>query len=489
MSPPRFQTKAVRRLSFVLLGLIGVAAAVFFMRRSQEAPGAAAEALKPFDYTFTAGSRDAAGRFMGGTEMRVLAAHAGKLYAGNGYWEDQPGPEGAQGAQIFVLDRPDGQWRVDYAFDEQLPNGRPRNLAVAALGEVMFATDATGAKLDKPVAMMVATTWDLTGEARVFTRDDAIGAWIPATLAFDPRIAGARHLSQVRSIRAHRDRVTGVDHIFAGQDPRGIFRGVYDSAVPGRIRWSEAVELDISAISLAAFPGLEGKLRVSSFAECDGLLYAAIGQQIYQRIDGADPKWRLIYANPRPGHSETGLRGLTAVSDPKGGQALLAAVEGSEARVLRIDPKDGSETTELDLEDFLSAQWGMRAGYAIAAYNDMATVRDPQGQSVVLMGLEAFIPPNASLASGHSVVDVGYGRLESAAWYLIRRSAERYELRRIPARSAQAQPMVATRSILASPFQNDDALYFAGYDANKFPAHNTAWIARAAAATAIGAAP
>jgi hypothetical protein len=41
---------------------------------------------------------------MGGTEMRVLAAHAGRLYAGNGYWEDQPGPEGSQGAQIPVLD-------------------------------------------------------------------------------------------------------------------------------------------------------------------------------------------------------------------------------------------------------------------------------------------------------------------------------------------------------------------------------------------------
>jgi hypothetical protein len=37
--------------------------------------------------------------------MRVLAAHAGKLYAGNGYWEDQPGPEGPQGAEILVLVR------------------------------------------------------------------------------------------------------------------------------------------------------------------------------------------------------------------------------------------------------------------------------------------------------------------------------------------------------------------------------------------------
>ena len=94
-----------------------------------------------------AGSRDDAGRFMGGTEMRVLAAHGGKLYAGNGYWEDQPGPEGLQGAQILVLDRPGARWRVDHGFDERMPDGRPRDLAVSALEDVTFATDGNSARL------------------------------------------------------------------------------------------------------------------------------------------------------------------------------------------------------------------------------------------------------------------------------------------------------------------------------------------------------
>jgi hypothetical protein len=40
---------------------------------------------------------------MGGTEMRVLTTHGGKLYAGNGYWEDQSGPERLQDAEILVL--------------------------------------------------------------------------------------------------------------------------------------------------------------------------------------------------------------------------------------------------------------------------------------------------------------------------------------------------------------------------------------------------
>jgi hypothetical protein len=48
---------------------------------------------------------------------------------------------------------------------------------------------------------------------------------------------------------------------------------------------------------------------------------------------------------------------------------------------------------------------------------------------------------------------------------------------------------VATRSIRASPFpQEKNALYFAGYDANKVPAHDTAWIVRSTLAAAIDAA-
>jgi hypothetical protein len=105
---------------------------------------------------------------MGGTEMRVLAAHAEKLYAGNGYWEDRPGPEGLQGAEILVLDGLGARWRVDHAFDEQLPDGRRRELAVSALEEITFATDGTGARLSAPVSILIAANWDLSGTARVW---------------------------------------------------------------------------------------------------------------------------------------------------------------------------------------------------------------------------------------------------------------------------------------------------------------------------------
>src|SRR5437660_8450123 len=77
-----------------------------------------ARAEDDFQLSFAAGSPDTTGRFMGGTEIRILTAHGGKLYAGNGYWEDRPGPEGLQGAgaQILVLDGPGARWRIDQAF-------------------------------------------------------------------------------------------------------------------------------------------------------------------------------------------------------------------------------------------------------------------------------------------------------------------------------------------------------------------------------------
>jgi hypothetical protein len=437
-----------------------------------------------FQVSFAAGSSDSAGRFMGGTEIRVLAAHGGMLYAGNGYWEDRPGPEGLQGAQILVLDGPGGRWRVDHPFDERLPSGRPRDLAVSALAEVSLATDGSGARLPRPASLLIGSTWDLTGATRVFSRDDASGTWTTTTLAQDR--TAPDFLPQIRSFAVHRDRQTGIDLVFAGQDPRGIFSGGYDAAVPGRIRWAATPELDISRISTSAFSGLAGRLRVSSFAECDNRLYAAVGQQIYERIDGPEPQRRLVYTNPHPGHSETGLRGLTAVPGASsGGEVLLAAVEGSAPRVVRVDSKDGSETTDLDLAEFLNSRWQTQVGYVIAAYNDMTKVRDARRGDLLLMGLEAFIPPRSPVPDGHRVVDIGRGRLEAGGWYLVRYPGGRYDLRSVDT----SQVLVATRTIRVSPFPNyGGTLYLGGYDANKAPAHYTAWIFRASLAAALGAA-
>jgi hypothetical protein len=266
-----------------------------------------------FAVSFTAGSRDDAGHFMGGTEMRAFAAHAGRLYAGNGYWEDQPGSEGPQGAEILVLDGPAARWRVDHGFDERMPDGRPRDLAVSALEEVTFATDGNGARLPAPVSLLIAANWDLTGMARVFSRDDATGIWAAMSLAQDRPMPG--FLPQVRSLGGHRDRLTGIDRVFAGQDPRGVFSGTYDPAVPGRIRWSAAPELDLSGVSAAGLSGRNGHLRVSSFAECNGRLYTAVGQQIYEPKSGS---WVIACSGRIGGTVGDGQISASAFASPCG---------------------------------------------------------------------------------------------------------------------------------------------------------------------------
>jgi hypothetical protein len=140
-----------------LLILLASAAALVSVCHSQE-PARLVRALQgSFEVLFVPGSRDDAGRFMGGMEMRVLTTHAGKLYAGNGYWEDQPGPEGLQGAEILVLDSPGARWRVDHFFDEQLPDGRRRDLAVSALDEVT----APPMPLQRTICVWGAPSWRL----------------------------------------------------------------------------------------------------------------------------------------------------------------------------------------------------------------------------------------------------------------------------------------------------------------------------------------
>jgi poly(A) polymerase len=430
-----------------------------------------------FEVSYTAGERDAAGHFMGGTELRNLSAHGGRLYAGNGYWMDRPGPEGRQPAQILVLDSPGARWRVERSLDERMPNGRtPRHLAVSALLGMTFSTDHSGRALLRAVSMLFAGTWDLSGASQVMSRNDANGAWTAMSLPV-PRVTSG--IQQVRAMAMHRDRRTGVDQLFAGNDPHGIFSGGYDDAAVGGIRWGATPELDISRLPAPSFPGLT-LLRVASFAECNGILYATIGQQIYRRLDGAPPRWELFYTNPRPGYSETGLRGLAAVAHPSGsGQVLLVAVEGSAARIIRIDPSNGEETTELDIPAFLNSTWATKVGYVIAAYNDMTVVSAPRSDAKTLIGIEAFLPASSPVPAGHARVD----GLDGGGWYFVRAADRHYDLRKIGSTHPfTGAPLVATRTIAASPFPNDaDTIYFAGFDANKRPAHNTAWILRAGA--------
>ncbi len=408
--------------------------------------------------------------------MRSLVPHAGKLFAGNGYWEDQPGPEGYQNAQALVLSQASGEWSVD-------TNLGAHALATSAMSEVQFTTDGYGNKVN-PVSVFVVSTWDTSGAVNVYNRNDRTNTWLKTQLDFITPIGNG--LAQVRSFGSHVDRVTGISYVFAGEDPHGIFRGTYDP-VSVNVDWNLTTEFNISTINPAPWTETGLTVRVMSFAECTNAsgqtnLYASVGQQIYKRIDGKTPSWRLVYTNPIPGTaSQSGLRGLTAIPNPSGpGQVLLVTVEGTSPRVIRFDPNTNIGVTDLNLSTFVGAAWGtnLTNAYMIAAYNNMTSVN---GQ--LLIGFESCLPPSSIIPPGHTTYNITTGskteRLAYNGWYLSRIPSGAYSIHLLP---NYTKAMVSTRTIAVSPFSENEA-YFGGFDANGAPIHNTAWIARNSPAT------
>ncbi len=474
---PAIRNRRSRSLrSVIALAVAGSALLALTRTAALAAPPSA------FHISYTAGATDGHGKFMGGTELRTLTGYQGRLYAGNGYWMDQPGAEGPQGAQILVLDRPTGRWRVDHTFTARLPGGIPAQFAVSALRGITFATDGHGHRLRRPFSTLLASVWDRRGISQVFDRSHATGAWTAMDLAA-PKTSSTG-LQQVRALGFHRDLRTGADTAFAGNNRYGIYAGVYDQRAPGHIRWSAHPELNLYAAT-TPFPGLGGRLRVTSFAECNGILYAAVGQQIYRRVDGTRPRWELVYTNDKPGYSQSGLRGLTAVrSAPGAREQLLAAVEGTAARIVRIDPTAGYRgVTELNLRLFLGASWGAPVSYTIGAYNDMTAVPDPHGGTDLLIGVEARYSSGRA-PSGHAA----FHGWEAGGYYLVRTAAGGYRLQEIAARQPiSGRPLVSTRAIARSPFPGRAGwVYLGGFDANSLPVHNTAWIFSAPLGAAVG---
>ncbi len=409
-----------------------------------------------FRRVYQAGTLDVNGRFMGGTEIMHLVTHAGRLYAATSTLWDQPGNDPAVGAQVLVLDRPDAGWRVEYEF-------AARHWRMS-LVSVTFTVDGRGRALPTPVSMLLAAPSDGQGHATIHARDEASGVWTEMSLA---RSSG--RASSVRCVGMHRDRVTGIERVFAGTLPGGLYSGVYDADVPGRIRWSES-------------PELSGyRARPMAFAECDGALHVAIKPHLYRLVDGETPRWEKVYTLPgEVTRISSGLRGLTTIAHPSGhGESLLAALEGENARIVRIDPSDGyRETVDLDVLEFLGEQGGRRPGYAIVAYDDMTPVPLPgQRGTALLMGLEAT----------HSTEHATHPKdgWEPEGRYLIRHPDRRYELRRIFDPTLDPMPsLVSTRTIRVSPFDGE-TIYFGGYDPNSVPAHNTGWVFSAPLETAL----
>lgn len=425
---------------------------------SSMAPSSMApSSMAPFRRVFSAGRHEDQGQRLGGTEVLHLVAHRGRLYASLSYkLHDYRHDDPQHGAQIAVLDRADGPWRLVYSAE--------RVHWRTTLESVTFTRDAQGRPLDAPVSRLLAGPSDSRGLVHVDSFDDDNGTWTRTQLGVGSGVASTR------SFFIHRDRVTGHERVFAGTAPTGIFSGVHDPGVPGGIRWDSA-------------PELSGYTRrPMSFTECNGQLYVSIKPDIYRRIDGPSPRWERVYTIPVPLIvPSSGFRGLTTVPNPDGpGEVLLAALEGDRCRIVRIDPGDHfRETLELDVLDFLAAHWGERPTYAVAAYDDFTPVDDPQGgERRLLCGLGATYSTQLDTHPADAWV--------RDAWYLIRHPHGRhYTLGRVDESDETSAPeLVAARTFAASPFE-PGMLYVGGYDPNAKRCRNTAWVCAVSVATAI----
>jgi hypothetical protein len=429
------------------------------------------EAGDGFRLSFLAGALDVDGNFMGGVEIDTIAAFDGKVFAGVSYRQnsdldsvDPPPP----GAQVLVLDRPDGRWRVDLTVDAAEAGPAPR---FVSLKQVSFATDASGKSLDPPVTFLAA----VGGNGELYLRSPGkpvswVATGLPERLRANATTQGRR--TDARSVIAHTDRVTGISHVFVGAflsgrrgDGAGIYRGSYDPALPSRIRWADAPEFPFTAT--AAEPW-----RVMGLTEANGVAYASIGKLLLRREDGPEGTWTEIYRDPLPSGRDS-LREAAGVASPNGPVSLLAGIEGPNSRVVRVDAVSGAALDELlPLQDLGPAIYG------IIAYNGPEPVVVEEGGVAIAMGME-ILRIRGDFGLGIQDPDLGRVYEWTDGLMLWREPDGGYSLNRVHDRSLEVHPpLVGPRAILGrSPFDGEeDVVYIGGFDHNGHPFHNTAWI-------------
>ena len=388
------------------------------------------------------------------------------------------------GAQVIRKETLTGPWHRDFLFG-------PDYVSVEALGSITFTRDATGVLLPQPVTLLLAGPFHCAEpfHTGIWARQDDAAApladgtlpWIGHVFSEHDNIARTdvdnyhRSNAHIRAVGFHRDAVTGIEHVFAGDAMGRIWSGVYDAAAPQKISWNGTHEN----------PGIDAA-RVMGFAEADGALYASITPQrlgelrggLYRRNDGPTPTWTQLWNWwVDDGDRAYPLRGLTGVPAPDGSarQVLIGGQE-EPGQMQRFDPAPGVTTAavELDYAAYFSNLWGsLGRNHPIAAFNDVLPVSDPlSSEPLCLIGMW--------------VSDPGYHDPPHNGDHCLIRHADgiHYEWLRvfdyqrpIPA----GEEFKGSRTLCVSPFAEDAGLayYVGGFDTGSGPISDTAWICRA----------
>ena len=421
--------------------------------------------------SFTAGNFDSNSAFLGGSEVLQLIGHKGKLFASVGYWEDENniwygGTDFSIGwGQIIRLDKSNGDWEEDLYLDANY-------LRPEILKQVIFTKDALGNLLSEPDTLLLAAAYSpnfLTNKvtASSFTRNDANGSWDINTIYQGVLPAGENY--SIRDIEVYTDQITGIERIYISVGTKGIFNGKYNPAMPGKIDWSPTPEIGPLSI------------RPLGISISNNTFYFSSGNQLYKRIDGSSPSYTIAHdfsdLSTNINSAVGGIRGLTTIANPNNtNEALLLmwCPDGqSQGVVYRLEP-DGIGGFNRFYETKFSSMVesylpGTNVKYLLGAYNEFYSYIDPiTSETVHLIGFEANI-----IGGGHPTWN-GYYK---GALFAIRDENMQYSIEEINGVIGFNDiALVANRCYVKSPFENENAVYFGGFDPNSNSATNMAWI-------------
>ena len=423
--------------------------------------------------SYDAGHGDANGAWAGGSEIMHLVPHKGKLYAANGYWEDERWKgvphDDRQSAQVLRLDGPAAAWQVD--LDMGVVNDiNARYMKGNILKSLTFAVDGEGRPLSPPRNLLVMASGNLTSHVSSWVRDDATDEWTHQLVKSGTPEKGVRWVP--RDVEVYRDKISGIEHIFMVLGNPGIISGVYDASQPTSIRWDDDIEFPTTG----AF-----STRPLGITQANGKLYFSVGGVIYERQDGPEPTYHEVVNLGDGVNTEIGgVRGLTPIANPNGeGESILfmwTPNSRSAGCMKRLDP-DGKGGYVLHQEACLGPLMGEALGvetvYTLGAYSNIVPVTDPKsGETVRLIGFQTKIK-----GSQQSTWNGYY----QGAMYAIRTSGQEYRLAEVNDRYKAGKPtLVAPRTFVMSPFPADKGmLYVAGHDSNFQISSDMAWIFRA----------
>ncbi len=424
-----------------------------------------------WEQSFIAGSFDVNGVFMGGSEVLHLVPHKNKLFASIGYWQDENniwygGNDLNIGwSQLICLENENDSWKVD--FDLGYNYLRPE-----ILKQVIFTKDYNGIPLDVADTLLIVGAYSPnyilgTVAAKIFIRDDVDGSW-DQTLVYEGEFSSSESYS-MRDIEIYADQVTGIENLIISVGTQGIFSGKYNPNVDGKIEIGSIPEIGPLGI------------RPLGITIANNHLYFSSGNKIFKRNDGYDPSYDVVhnfndlssYINPAVG----GIRGLSTIPNPSESDEsmlLMWCPDGqSKGTIFRLDPVEPQEfdrvyETKISLlvEDYLI---GETVDYLLGAYNEFYLFTDPTTNiDYNIIGIESLLQEN---------VYPSWNGFYSGGIIVLRDSNGQYALQEINgAIDFDDNPLVSVRCYVESPFENESAMYFGGFDPNGHTSTNNAWI-------------